>query len=226
MNRPRSFVQLYSLLTFAVLAAAVFGVVTSPLDPDGPVRRVLFLHLPAAATTFLACGAVFVGSVGQLLRGRSCWDDLAEAAGVVAVVACTILLVTGMIWGKQAWDEWWTWSPSLTFSLLLWILYLGYVVQRPLVSAARRASVSAVYGVVAFLDVPLVNMSVRILPDKHPTSMTMDAGVKRTLLICTIATIMLAAGAVLSRMRSRREAGAPSREPSPLHAAAKATIAH
>jgi heme exporter protein C len=109
-----------------------------------------------------------------------------------------------MIWGKQAWGEWWTWSPRLTFSLILWLLYAGFLVLRPMVSTQRRAAISSVYGIVAFLDVPLVYLSVKILPDVHPSSIAMDPTMKRTLLLCIVAAFMLAGGFVWSRVWSRQ----------------------
>src|SRR6185369_3039387 len=98
-----------------------------------------------------------------------------------------------MIWGRQAWGEWWTWSPRLTFSLILWALYVGFVALRPLLPANRRARVSCVYGILAFLDVPLVYMSTKLLPDVHPASIDLSAAARRMLLLCVVTGVMIAA---------------------------------
>jgi heme exporter protein C len=208
MLRVRSILRFYSLVTLLVCVLAVVNVVvvTPAGGDDVLLKKILFVHLPAATTTFLACAAVFVASVGQVAlhrRAATWWDRLAEAAGIVAAAACTVLLATGMIWAKQAWGEWWAWSPRLTFSLVLWVLYPGFLVVRPLVREERRAHVSAVYGIVAFLDVPLVYMSVKILPDVHPASVAMDGSMKRTLLMCVVGAAMVAGGFVASRLSAR-----------------------
>jgi heme exporter protein C len=182
----------YLLGTALLAATAGAGLALGGWD----VPRVLFVHLPAAIVTFLACGLVFVASMGELVQHKDWWDDLAEAGGIVAVAACTVLLVTGMIWGRQAWGEWWTWSPRLTFSLILWALYVGFLALRPLLPASRRARVSCVYGILAFLDVPLVYMSTKLLPDVHPASIDLSAAARRMLLLCVVTGVMIAAGAV------------------------------
>ena len=111
------------------------------------------------------------------------WDDLAAAAAKVAVLLCSGVLITGMIWGRAAWGQWWTWSPRLTFSLILWLLYAVYLVLRSSIeSGQRRAVVAAVYGLTAFLDVPLVWLSARLLPDIHPSSVQLAGPMKLTLL--------------------------------------------
>lgn len=173
----------------------------------GAIQKVFYVHLPSAINTFLACMTVFVASVGFLISRRSWWDDLAAASAKVAVVLCSVVLATGMIWGKSAWGAWWTWSPRLTFSLLLWLLYVVYLIIRTSIdSPQRRSLVAAVYGVVAFLDVPLVYLSARLLPDIHPASISLIAPMKLTLAVWFVPVTLLnigliAAGFVLNRRR-------------------------
>jgi heme exporter protein C len=195
-----------AIWTCGALTLGVTGLALAAVGANGggDVSRLLFVHLPSAAVTFLACGLVFVAGVGHLYQRRPWWDRLASAAGLVAVAACSVLLVTGMMWGKLAWGQWWMWTPRLTFSLVLWLLYAGLLVCRPFVPPERRATVSAVYGIVAFLDVPLVYMSVKLLPDLHPASVTLDGGMKRTLLWCIAAAVLGAAWFVLGKVKSER----------------------
>ena len=168
----------------------------------GRIQKIFYLHLPAAINALLACALVFVASLGYLWQRRTGWDDLAAAAAKVAALMCSVVLVTGMIWGRAAWGQWWTWSPRLTFSLVLWLLYVVYLMIRPSVeSPSQRAMVAAVYGVAAFLDVPLVYLSARLMPDIHPPSVPMDAAMKWTLVLCLLPMTLLAAGLVLASVR-------------------------
>ncbi len=186
----------------------------------GLVQKIFYLHLPVAINTFLACAVVFVASVGYLWHRRQVWDDLAVAAAKVAVLLCSVVLLTGMIWARSAWGRWWTWSPRLTFSLMLWLLYVVYLVIRPSIeSRQRRALVSAVYGMVAFLDVPLVYLSVRLMEDIHPTSVGLAVPVKLTLLLWFVPVTLFTAGVIVGgfrleerlRSRSSRAGAAPPR---------------
>lgn len=187
-------------ITLAMFMAGVVMVFAyTPVEKTmGPVQKVFYLHLPVAINTFLACVVVFVASVGYLWKRTQAWDDLALAACKTAVLLCSVVLLTGMIWGRSAWGAWWTWSPRLTFSLLLWLLYVVYLVIRPAIeSPQRRALVSAVYGLVAFLDVPLVYLSVKLMPqDIHPASIALEPQMKTTLLFWFLPVTLLNIGLI------------------------------
>ncbi len=191
-------------LTVLLFAGTVTLLFTyTPIDTAmGPVQKIFYLHLPAAINTFLACLVVFVASIGYLWQRSMWWDDLAAAAGKVAALYCGIVLLTGMVWGKSEWGQWWTWSPRLTFSLVLFLLYVVYVMIRPSIeSSQRRAVISATYGVAAFLDVPLVYFSTRLLPDIHPTSISLDPEMKLTLLAWFAPLTLLMGGLLVTRFR-------------------------
>jgi heme exporter protein C len=195
-----------TVLAFATTVGML--VLYTPVEQTmGPVQKIFYLHLPVAINTFVACLIVFIASVGYLWQRTLWWDDLAAAAGKVAALYCTIVLLTGMIWGKSAWGYWWTWSPRLTFSLVLWLLYVIYVLIRPSIeSPQRRAVVSAVYGIAAFVDVPLVYLSTKLMPDIHPASIALAPAMKTTLLVWFLPVTLLCAGLIRARYQlNRRE---------------------
>jgi heme exporter protein C len=196
---------------WAVALLSLGGAVTVLLNytPDeitmGPVQKIFYLHLPMAINTFLACLLVFVASIGYLWQRRAVWDDLAVAGAKVAVLLCSGVLFTGMIWGKSAWGQWWTWSPRLTFSLMLWLLYVVYLMVRASIeSGQRRAVVGAVYGITAFLDVPLVWLSARLMPDIHPPSIKLSGEMKLTLMLWFVPVTLMAAGLIFARFQLNR----------------------
>ncbi len=197
----------YWLATLALTTAAVATVVLYTPDEAtmGPIQKIFYLHLPVAICTFMACLTCFIASIGYLLQREAWWDDLASAGARVAVQLCSVVLITGMIWGRSAWGQWWTWSPRLTFSLVLWLLYVVYLMIRMSVeSGQRRAVIGAVYAVIAFLDVPLVYLSVRLMPDIHPTSIALATPMKLTLAAWFVPVVMLSAGLIVTRYRLNR----------------------
>jgi heme exporter protein C len=112
-----------------------------------------------------------------------------------------------MVWGHSAWGQWWTWSPRLTFSLVLWLLYVVYLTVRASIeSPQRRAVVGAVYGIVAFLDVPLVWLSTRLMPDIHPVSVQLIGSMRITLAAWFLPVLLIAAGAVVAIYRREERA--------------------
>lgn len=201
-------------ITMAALASALVMLVWyTPMDSEQRiVQKIFYLHLPMAINAFLACLTVFIASIGYLWQRRSFWDDLGAAGARVAVLLCSGVLITGMIWGKSAWGVWWAWTPRLTFSLMLWLLYVVYLMIRTSIeSPQRRAVVSAVYGLSAFLDVPLVWLSARLIPDPvHPANIQLAASaMKWTLLVWFVPVTLMSAGLIVARFNlSRRERAA------------------
>ncbi len=197
----------YWAVALATLAGAVAMLMAyTPVEATmGPIQKVFYVHLPSAINAFFACLLVCVASVGYLAQRKTAWDDLATAGAKVAVVLCTVVLLSGMVWGRYAWGKWWTWSPRLTFSLLLWLLYAVYLIIRSSIESPRqRATVAAVYGIVAFLDVPLVWLSVRLMPDIHPTSVTLAPQMKLTLGVWFLPVTLIVIGSVGWLYRSGR----------------------
>ncbi len=178
----------------------------------GLIQRIFYFHVPSAWTAFVAFLVVFVANIAYLLRRKPQWDWLGVSAAEVGLAFCTVVLVTGPIWAKPVWGIWWTWDARLTSTFVLWVLYVSYLLLRTLVGEAeRRAVVSAVFGIFAFLDVPLVYMSIRWWRTQHPQPVIaggggsgLDPQMWRVFLICWAA--LLALMVLLLRQRYRLEA--------------------
>ena len=203
-KKTRILIGTYLTATVAALGVAIAVLLAyTPTEATmGQIQMVFYIHLPLAINTFIAALVVFVASIGYLAQRKSMWDDLAASAAKVAVLFCTGVLLTGMIWGRSAWGQWWTWSPRLTFSLMLWLLYAVYLMVRTSIeSPQRRAMVSAVYGITAFLDVPLVWLSARLMPDIHPASIQLAGPMKLTLALWFIPVTLASVGFIVAGFR-------------------------
>lgn len=161
---------LWGALTIGMVAAlrSVF-LVAPPERVMGEVQRIFYFHFPAAMGCFLAFGVVCAAGAAYLFTRQPRWDRLGLASAEVGVLFCTIVLVTGPIWARPAWGVWWTWEARLTTTLVLWILYVAYLmVGLYTESSEQRARARAVVGIIAFLDVPLVYLSVQWWRGHHP----------------------------------------------------------
>jgi heme exporter protein C len=167
----------------AVSAAVLAGLVFATSFAPASITRMYYIHVPAALTSLLACAVVFFFSLAYLWTRGPRWDHLALASARVAFLLCSLLLITGILWANRAWGVWWDWSPRLTFSLILWVLYGGYLVMRTSLGRSERVrSIAAIYGIIAFLDVPLVYLCVKLLPDIHPETVQVRAEARGLLL--------------------------------------------
>ncbi len=127
----------------------------------GHVQRILYIHVPMAWLAFFAFFVVFVGSVMYLWKRQRRWDALASSAAELGVLFTTLVLITGPIWAKPVWGVWWTWDARLTTTLVLWLIYVGYLMLRSYgVNRSQGALYSAVLGIVGFVDVPIVYFAV------------------------------------------------------------------
>ena len=226
-NECRKLAFPFWLLTGAFFVQAVLMlIVYTPTEASmGPIQKIFYVHLPCAISTFLACLVCFVASIAYAWQRDEKWDRLAAVSARVAVVFCSVVLLTGMIWGRSAWGQWWTWSPRLTFSLVLWLLYVVYLMIRASIeSPERRAIIAAVYGIIAFLDVPLVYLSTRLMPDIHPVNVQLEGSMKITLLAWFVPVLMLAGGSIVALYRREDRLEAARRaveEPPPAPGAAR-----
>ncbi len=147
-----------------VLVSASVIVSLTLVPPDavqGQVQRLMYVHVPAAWLAYLSFLVVFIGSVAFLITKQTRWDRLAAASAEVGVLFTALTIILGSLWGKPVWGTWWTWDPRLTTTAILLLIYLGYLAVRRLpASPKRRARWAAVIGIVGFLDVPIVHLSV------------------------------------------------------------------
>ena len=128
---------------------------------QGNVQRIMYLHLPAVFTAYVAFGLVFLGSIGYLLTRRPGWDRLALAAAEPGVLFTGITIASGSIWAKPTWGTWWTWDARLTSTAVLFLVYVGYLLLRGMVDEPdRRARAAAVVGILGVANIPIVHFSV------------------------------------------------------------------
>src|SRR5216684_884637 len=159
------------LLALALMLTALFMVfVWVPTEADqGIVQRIFYFHVACAWVAFAAFGLVAICGVFYLWLKDQIWDDLGYAAAETGMVFCTLVLITGSLWAKPIWGAWWTWDSRLTTTLILWLLYGGYLMLRAMGDDTPQiARFGAVIGIVAAADVPVVIVSVRLWRTIHP----------------------------------------------------------
>ena len=172
----------------------------APLESEmGIVQKIFYFHVPLAWNAFLGFTMVFICSFRYLATKDPKWDARALAAAEVGVLFTTLVLITGPIWAKPAWGIWWTWDSRLTLTLVLWLIYMGYLMLRRYVeSPERRNTLAAIVGIVGFVDVPLVYFAIRWWRTQHPQPVLMggedsglDPRMAATLWVSTAAYLLL-----------------------------------
>lgn len=177
------------LALLGVVASAIMSLAVAPPDAEqGTVQRLMYVHVPAAWLAYLSFAIVFVSSIAYLKTKRIRWDRLAAASAELGVLFTALAIVLGSLWGRPVWGTWWTWDPRLTTTAILLLIYVGYLAIRQLAnSPARRARWAAVVGIIGFIDVPIVHLSVVWWRSLHQQATVARLGGP------TIAPVMLAA---------------------------------
>ena len=162
---------------FLVVAAAYASFYVAPEERTmGPIQRIFYFHAASAwagMTAFLVC---FVANLAYVLRRNQKWDWVGVSAAEVGLTFTTVVLITGPIWAHPVWGIWWTWDARLTSTFVLWLLYVSYLLLRSLLEEPeRRALLSALFGIFAFLDVPLVFGAIRWWRTQHPQPVIMGS---------------------------------------------------
>jgi heme exporter protein C len=170
----RGLIALTAISGLGMLAAAVLALNVAPdavgLTPNEMyAQRIIYFHVPSAWLSMLAFAITMAGSIGYLVTGQRRWDNLAVSSAEIGIAFTIAAIVSGSIWAKPAWNTWWTWDPRLTTYTIVLLLYVAYFMLRSAMEEpARRARFAAVYGIFAFLSVPITFFSIRWWKTIHP----------------------------------------------------------
>jgi heme exporter protein C len=182
----------YFAIALAIVALMGWGfyqaMYASPADANqGDLGRILYYHVPHGMLFYLFFSINVVASILVLAWRRSqparalVADAWALAAAEVGVVYCTVVLVTGPIWGRPAWGIWWTWDARLTTTLVLWLIYVSYLLVRRFATGTEMQTLAAVLAIFGAIDMPINYLANRLWRTQHPAPVfggDPDAGLK------------------------------------------------
>jgi len=197
-----------------IAGAAIF--LFAPTDfLQGPVQRIFYLHVSSAIAAYGCFAVVLVGGIVYLRNESAAADRFARAGALVGVIFTTVTLVMGMLWAKPIWGTYWTWDARLTSTLVLWIIYAGYLLVRRLAEPGRQAArIGAVVGIFGFIDVPVVHFSVTWWRTQHPGPIVVNDALPPEMLATFFFTLActLVLAAVMIAIRYRIETLQDERE--------------
>lgn len=195
-----------ALALAALLGAGWMIFVYAPTEVvQGNVQRIFYLHVPSAIAAYGCFALVFGGGIAYLWKDSLRADRLARSGAAVGLVFTSVTLLMGSLWAKPIWGTFWVWDARLTSTLVLWLVYAGYLLARRLASPGRQAAgLGAVVGILGFIDVPVVHFSVSWWRTFHPpldeaSSANLPLAMWVTLMVSLVAVAVLAATLVALR---------------------------
>lgn len=192
-----------------VAIGQVAAIMMSPPDAAmGHTQKIMYVHVPTAWSAFLAFFLVFVFSVGYLWTRNDRQDQLALGAAEVGTALTALTIAQGSIWGRPTWGIWWTWDPRLTTTAIMLLIYVGYLALRAFTDDPERgARWAAAVGILGFINVPIVYMSVRwwrTLHQVQSTTSSVAPAYRIGLLVNVVTVTLLTVYFILKRAESAR----------------------
>ncbi len=177
MSRLRSVFKGVAVVAAVLMVVNLYmGLIRAP-DPSNlqtevtrKAQHIFYYHMGMNVMAGLGMSVNFLASLLYLVMRRRWLDVVARSAAEIGAIFGIGVLASGSLWARPTWNTWWTWDPRLTTAAITVLLYIAYLMLRNAVEDPnRRARFAAVYGVFAFISVPITFLSIRLWRTIHPT---------------------------------------------------------
>lgn len=207
--------NIIGLLAFLFLAACwIFAIYFAPSEKNmGEVYRIIYVHVPSAFTAFSSAFVLLAFSIWGLAKHDSPAILWGRASAEVGLIFTIITLATGSIWGRPTWGVWWVWDARLTTTLILALLYAGYLILYGSLSAGpQRNKICGSLGILIAVDVPIIYKSVTWWRTLHqppslmrPDGPSMAPEMVAILTTCLVASLLVGAWLVVGRVKNLKD---------------------
>jgi heme exporter protein C len=109
-------------------------------------------------------------SIKFLKNNKLEYDDLAVEFTNAAILFGVLGILTGMLWAKFAWGDYWSGDPKQNASAIGLLMYFAYLILRgSIADPQQRGRIGAVYNIFAFAAfIPLIFVLPRLTDSLHP----------------------------------------------------------
>ncbi|MCJ8209894.1 cytochrome c biogenesis protein [Mucilaginibacter sp. RS28] len=148
------------IVLYTLIAGLLLNVPHMPILHE-TIRNVYF-HVPMWMAMFTVFTISVIYSIKYLMNAKPEYDLIAVECANTGVFFFSVGLVTGMMWAKFTWGEFWSNDPKQNSAAIAFLLYCAYLVLRNSIDEEqKRARISAVYNIFAF---PVMIVLIMILP--------------------------------------------------------------
>lgn len=168
----------------------------------------LLVHVPAAMISYAGFGFCVLLNLAFLL-GRRIEPRIGHIACELGLLFALVTMISGGLWGLEAWGKAWTWEPRLMGLLLTTLIFASWrLAQSQIVLHTQEsASISAKLIVLGLPALIFTHVAVRLFGGMHPETLPPEAvngGTHAGMwLTSIIAQIGLAASFVIWRTRPK-----------------------
>jgi len=144
-------------------------------------------------------------------RGNALSDLRAATANELAMLFALITMVTGILFSKVQWGEWWSWDPRQTsFLFVLLILFAYFALRSAFADSVKRAVNSAAYCIAALIPILFLIFVLPRMPQVqslHPSNTIVSGGLKGDYWNVVLVNFLLFLGIAIWLFRMNVRAG-------------------
>ena len=157
-----------ALLVYSLVAGFLFPVPRLPILNE-TIRNINF-HVPMWFAMIVILGVSMVNAIKYLRNPQAKYDAISAEAAETGIMFGILGLVTGMLWAKFTWGDYWNGDPKQNASAIGMLIYLAYLILRnSFEDEQQRARIAAVYNIFAFFTlIPLLFILPRLTDSLHP----------------------------------------------------------
>jgi len=189
----------------------MYKIHVAPIEQQmGLVQKIFYFHMPTAVISMIFFFFSFIFSIAYLVKKSDKLDIFASTSVEIGVLLSTYVILSGPLWAKKSWGAYWVWDSRLTFTLIMWLIYLSYLIIRSSELNEKVKKVSAALAIMGFIDIPLVHFSVEKWGGMHPVvtqdkgiSASMDPGMATALYLSLLTTFLISAILFILRVQSK-----------------------
>ncbi len=136
----------------AVMTVYDFAAPDAKSFQEPSLARIMYWHLPSAMIcSFFLFLSAYLGW-RYLSKRDLAWDARLATSIELAALFGTLTMVTGILFSKVQWGEWWQWDPRQTsFLLVLFLMAVSLALRGGFADAKKRAAVSSAYALLSLL---------------------------------------------------------------------------
>ncbi len=166
---------------YLLLLIGFYYAMKAPPDVDqGYLVRILYVHVAAAWTGYLAFIVAGIYALLYLIKGHPAYDRLSAASAEIGLWLSLLMVIGGMMWARPTWGVYWVWEPRLTSVAVMIAIYVGYfLVRQAIEDPEMRAKAAAAVAILGVINIPITYMSVYWWRSIHQTA-TIDVINRKT----------------------------------------------
>lgn len=157
-----------ALLLYTLIAGLMMDVPRLPILNE--TIRALHFHVTMWFGMILMLGVAVYYSIMYLRSNDPMCDDLALEFTNAAILFGVLGILTGMLWAKFTWGDYWSGDPKQNAAAIGLLMYFAYLILRgSITDPQQRGRIGAVYNIFAFAAfIPLIFVLPRLTDSLHP----------------------------------------------------------